>query len=534
LVPSVTITKVCVYTTSCVSSLTNGPASYTATGGLLAGGRGITSPNTVGFGTEVQITATVSGGSGDVQFVDTGNPAVYGGTNSENLGNPVVPSGGTATIITELGYLDWNHLTAVYTATTSSNWNTGVSVDTSSSNNGNIIMSEFRPWGPGGADDTYLVLYNDSGSSISQSVPMAGWTITTYTGSITLPSNAPALADNQTYLLAGDEFSLTGVATPDDSVGAALDSTAAGVFGYELTAPDTPNTSSNADAPTVTDLVGTSNPSNPSNTFGDLTTLTEPGSESYQWAWTRSFKVGQPVNSGINASDFVLISNSSADVGSGSAEQAPALGEPAPQASTSPYQENVKIKQRLLQTRNTTPPISGCPAGWKPQDCRPNRIYVYGTPGTMVVQRQVYSASNYYLCGLQLRISNLSQVNGAPQPNVSTQPTRVADVLLMPPSYAGLNATTPANTPETNVFEWNPTNSTEYNLSADSPANTSGTGLDTTYTIPASAYPSTGLAPGSAITVSFTFQVDTTGYYWFGFNMLSYLPSLTPHTCAPA
>jgi hypothetical protein len=212
----------------------------------------------------------------------------------------------------------------------------------------------------------------------------------------------------------------------------------------------------------------------------------------------------------------------------------PAAGEPAPQSSHSPYEENVKIKQALV---DGTP--AGCPANYLPQDCRPNRIYVHGTPGTMVVQREIYSAADYYLCGLQLRISNVSQVNGAPQPNVSTQANRVSDVLLMPPSYASLNATTPANTPEQpNVFEWNPTPTTEYNLTADSPASSSGTGLDTTYTIPAAAYPSTGLPPstkpGHTITISFTFQVDTTGYYWFGFNMLSYAPSLTPHTCPAA
>jgi hypothetical protein len=57
---------------------------------------------------------------------------------------------------------------------------------------------------------------------------------------------------------------------------------------------------------------------------------------------------------------------------------------------------------------------------------------------------------------------------------------------------------------------------TVHNLSIDPPATaTPGGGLATTLTLPIPG----GLAPGAAIAIAFTFDVDHGGTYWFGYDI---------------
>jgi FtsP/CotA-like multicopper oxidase with cupredoxin domain len=58
---------------------------------------------------------------------------------------------------------------------------------------------------------------------------------------------------------------------------------------------------------------------------------------------------------------------------------------------------------------------------------------------------------------------------------------------------------------------------TVQNLSVDSPiVAASGGGLNSTLTVP---LPLGGLPPGSSVDVAFTFQVDTGGTFWFGYDV---------------
>ena len=112
--------------------------------------------------------------------------------------------------------------------------------------------------------------------------------------------------------------------------------------------------------------------------------------------------------------------------------------------------------------------------------------------------------------GAELRITSLSEVNGAPEPGVTTQP----------PAPAQLRVINPATT--TSTFTIGGAAVTVQNLSVDPPASynpatpgTGGGGLNTTLTIP---LPS-GLAPGASVSIAFSFAVDGHGPYWFGYDV---------------
>jgi hypothetical protein len=217
---------------------------------------------------------------------------------------------------------------------------------------------------------------------------------------------------------------------------------------------------------------------------------------------------GLPENTDDNLNDFLLVSNSTAAVGDVTGSQVPALGSPAPESSSSPYQQTQNLHSDVL-----VPPAS------TQQNQPPNRVYNAGSPGSLVIQRTITNDSNAAICDLQIRVTSMSELNGGPQPNVRRQPKRVANLRLVDPSYVGAGTTTGPGGLN------NPTTLTIENLSPDAPANGNesggGAGQDTTLTVPLSAG---GLAKGASVSVSFTFAVDTTGEFWFGYNTLALTP----------
>ena len=143
----------------------------------------------------------------------------------------------------------------------------------------------------------------------------------------------------------------------------------------------------------------------------------------------------------------------------------------------------------------------------------PNFAYVpgvAGAPGLLTVRRTITNSSAGTITKAQVRITSLSEANGAPEPGVTTQP----------PAPAQLRVINPATT--TSTFTIGGTAVTVQNLSVDSPASynpatpsTGGGGLNTTLTIP---LPS-GLAPGASVSIALSFAVDGHGPYWFGYDV---------------
>jgi hypothetical protein len=298
------------------------------------------------FGQSIKVTATVTPTTGIVQptgtvtFTDVGS-TVYGTTGSPATCFPAIPSrvgttsdtcilgatvpvsAGTvahtavATYTGDLAYFGTNSITATYNPTgvfltsTSSAAAVVIDVDQASVRFGTLVMNEFRQFGPNGDTDNYLDIYDDS--TVGQPVPLAGWTITTVgNGTITLPSTAGTLLEGESYLIAGAGYSL-GAEQTKNLTSSDLAANSSGVFGYKLAAPDSIST--------VTDSVGSAG----SGGDGNLADLVPPSTaQTADWAWTRQWVGGAPKLTGNNGRDFVLVSNSTADVGAVSGQQAPA------------------------------------------------------------------------------------------------------------------------------------------------------------------------------------------------------------------
>ncbi len=133
----------------------------------------------------------------------------------------------------------------------------------------------------------------------------------------------------------------------------------------------------------------------------------------------------------------------------------------------------------------------------------PNRDYTAGNPGTLVVRRTITNTTSEPITSLRVRISSLSEVNGAPQPRVANQPVTPAQLRVVEPATATSSVTVGGSA------------QTVYNLTPDRIAGSaSSLGLNTTLTVPLGA---AGLDPGAAIPVAFTFAVDSGKTFWFSY-----------------
>jgi large repetitive protein len=428
-----------------------------------------TSAPSVDFGQPVTLTATMTpaAASGSVTFTDLLSSGPQKGQ-TVTLGT-VTLSGGTAALTADLPAFNTNKITATYsgdsTYASAVSPSAGVQV---TAYNGEVIINQFRLSGPGGADDQYAELYN-TGPAVS----LAGFTLSASSGaSVTVPASAPVLPTGHAYLIAGGSYSLSSVAAAD------LSATSLGLAGLQVTAPDGPGT--------VTDAVGSAGASVGFYSGTPLPALS--GTPADQYAWVRLVRGGAPVNSGSNAADFQLVSTTGGVVGGVQST----LGSPSPLASGSPSQANRALPSDLLD-----------PA--KSASAAPNFVYVKGSPGTLTIRRTITNSSGGTITSAELRITALSQANGAPEPGVSTQPAHPAALRIVNPA-----------TPTSQVTITGGRVVTVQNLSVDPPASASpGGGLGTTLTIPLSG----GLAPGATVSIALTFAVDHGGTYWFGYDI---------------
>ncbi len=416
------------------------------------------------FGTAVTFTATTDpSATGTVTFADV---APHG----SDPGSPVTITNGVATLTVALPAFGANTITASYSGDadhTSATSNTLV-VQVSAVV-GTVIVNQFRMSGPAGVNDQYIELYNTS--AIAQ--PLAGFTITPATGApITLPPSAPVLPQYRSYLITGSTYSLPAIAASDDPTGGNL-----GAGGIEVIAPDTTGT--------ITDKVGFTGYSLGSPLPGLTGTPTD------QYAWIRSQTSGRPVNTSDNAGDFALVSTSLTAVGG----QTAVLGTPSPEGFTSPYQHNVTMLSTLLAINFGA-------------SLAPNRVYTVGTagaPGSLIVRRTITNSGTSTVTSAKIRITSISELNGAAEPDVTTQPTLAARAQLRLLNGTGTSSITVGGQPVT-----------VKNLTVDAPAGVPGGGLGSTLTVP---LPGGGLAAGQSISVAFTFAVDKAGTFWFGYNV---------------
>ncbi len=423
------------------------------------------STGSVRFGTAVTLTATVapSGATGTVTFTDVPTTGPQAG-NTVALGTVAVASG-TASVTGTLPAFGVNTVTATYSGDASHAAATSTTKQVEVTGYlDELIVTEFRTSGPGGATDSYTELTNTGAP-----VPLAGFVVTSSSGTvITLPATAGTLGTNRSYLITGAGYSLGAIATSDDSV------PTLGSGGIKVQAPDT--------AGTQTDAVGPS----AGYSRGSVLAVNVPTTVTAQYAWVRAEVAGRPVNAGDNLADFRLVSTTREVI----AGKQSVLGSASPTGTSNPYQHNATLLSTLLDTG------SG-------QAVSPNRVYSAGTPGTLIVRRTITNTSGATITSAKVRITAISQANGDPQPGVSPQPSRVALLRVINPA-----------TPTSAVSVGGSTR-TVRNLSIDAPSGVPGGGLNSTLTVPLGA----GLAPGASIDVAVTFAADSGGTFWFGYDV---------------
>ncbi|MGF7238835.1 MAG: SdrD B-like domain-containing protein [Frankia sp.] len=422
---------------------------------------------TIDFGSTVTLTATLnpSAATGTVTYTDAVVSGPLAGS-SVTLGTATV-SGGTAPLTVALPAFGANTITATYggDGTYPSAVSSTVTVENSAAHTA-LLVTEFRLSGPAGATDQYVELTNTG----TVTVPLAGVVVRTASGTaVTLAKTTPALMAGRSYLIAGASYSLGLTAAADLNV-ATLGSTTGGV---RVSAPDT--------AATVTDAVGT--------VAGYSTGTPLPaftGTPSAQYAWVRLAQSGHAQDTDNNAVDFLLVSTVGGTVGGVPA----AIGSPSPSDVAGPAARPVDLRSTLL-----APTV----AQTKP----PNRVYVAGTPGTLIIRRLITNTTGATVSTMRLRVTSLSEANGAPQPGVATQPVSPAQLRVIDP------ATT------TSTVTVNGTPVTVQNLAPGIPSGSvPGGGLNTTLTVPLGPG---GLANGASVAVAITFAVDRRGPFWFGY-----------------
>ena len=424
------------------------------------------SAETVDFGSSVTLTATLNPGAatGTVTFTDAVVSGPLAGS-TVTLGTATV-SGGTATLPVILPAFGANTIRAAYggddtypTATS------GTATIENSAAHTALLVSEFRLSGPAGATDQYVELTNNG----TFPVPLAGVTVRSAVGTaVTLAKTTASLGAGRTYLIAGANYSLGLAAAPDLNV-ATFGITTGGV---RVSAPDT--------AASITDAVGWAVGYS---TGTPLATLT--GTPGGQYAWVRLAQTGHLQNTRDNSADFLLVSPSGASVGAAQS----AAGTPSPSSSTSPVAHPTDLRSALL-----APTVS--------QALSPNRVYTPGSPPTLVVRRVITNTSGATVTAMRVRVTSLSEANGAPEPNVETQPASPARLRVIEPATLTSTVT---------VAGWPVT---VQNLSPDFPAGTTvGAGMNTILTVPLGS----GLANGASVAVAFTFAVDGGKTFWFSY-----------------
>jgi hypothetical protein len=413
------------------------------------------------FGVTTTLTATVGPGSpsGPVSFSSIS--ASTGAAATTNLGTATL-SGGVATLTVAMPAFGPNFVGASYDGDTTHHPASAelVAVEVSGYA-GQLIVTELRTT-TDTTDTAYLELYNTG-----PPVPLGGLRIRASSGrNNTLVPNTPTLGTRRSYLLA-----LSGAAVAPDRL-----VTGIGYGGIDVRVPDSALTRTDAVGPDSGHHLGTGIPA-------------MTGTPAGRYAWVRLQVAGVPRNTSDNASDFWLVSNTGGSFGGVQST----LGGAVPSRLSSPVQNNAALRSTLLD-----PTVSAA--------AEPNRGYVAGSPGTLVIRRTITNVSTETATALSVRLTALSQANGAPKPGVVSQPVSHAHLRAVNPAEETSVVTTAGRGPVT-----------VDNLGvADVGTLAAGGGLNNTLT-------STGtdgdLAPGDSVDVAFTFSVDTGGTFWFGYHV---------------
>ncbi len=360
---------------------------------------------------------------------------------------------------------------------------------------GTVLISEVRTSGPGGADDEFVELYNNTDAPID----ISGWAIVksgatcdampVVTAVIPPSTTIPARGH---YLVVGPSYSLGTSATPNLTITPDLaieDDRNVGLF----------NTSSLASLSTATRLDavgffdGVSGLGGTCDLLREGTPLNAAQGSTSQYSFFRKLSSGKPQDTGRSVDDFQIASTTPAVAVGFNAT--PALGAPGAENLASPVQRNATIKASLIDPMVAV-------------DAPPNRVRSsFGANptnaafGTLSIQRRFKNTLGVAVTRLRFRVVDITTYNNRVAGNT--------DLRVLSSTGAVTNS---AGTVVATVN----------GLTLEQPPQPNGGGLNSTLTV---ALPGGGLAPGNSIDVQFLLGVQEQGTFKFFVNVEA-LPNL--------
>jgi hypothetical protein len=363
---------------------------------------------------------------------------------------------------------------------------------TAASTPGTVLISEVRTSGPGGTNDDFVELYNNTDAPIDISnfaLVKSGAACTSAPIVVAVIPAATTLPARGHYLIAGSAYSLATTATPDltllvtddieDDRNLALFDTATPANFSTATRRDAVGFGANTAANCALLLEGTN--------------LPPAGGSTSEYSFVRKLTTGLPKDTNDNAADFMLVSTTPAQpVGS---NLSALLGAPGTENLASPIQRNAVIKASLIDP--TLPSVAP-----------PNRVRSsFGANptnaafGTLSIQRRFKNTLGVPVTRLRFRVVDLTTFNNR----------TAADADLRVLSSTGVVTNSAGNT----VVTVN-------GLTLEPPTQPNGGGLNSTLTV---VLPGGGLAPGNTIDVQFLLGVQEQGGFSFFVNVEA-LPGL--------
>ena len=354
---------------------------------------------------------------------------------------------------------------------------------------GQLLISEFRQSGVAGPLDQYVSLYN----ATPIPMPVTGIRVEAPDGTVvTVPPTRLAMQPGAAFLITSPRYSLGSIAEPDLMIPYLGEA-----GGLRVKFPDT----ATPEAGTLADAAGSADG------FYRGTALQAFTSPPYLRAvWARLQQAGAPWDTGNSLVDFRLVATVLGPING------------VPSALGSPFPRNAggaQVRNDVIQTTLLDPGV--------PANVAPNREYIPATPSAsrrMVLRRAITNRATTPATQIILRISTLSQKNGAPPPGGSTTPPPYADLRMADPT----TATSTVTLSNGNVVTVN-------NLAMDFPAeDPPGGGLFTRFSLP---LPVGGLPTGESIKIALTLSIETPGPFWIGWDLLALgVSSLSPTTLA--
>lgn len=348
---------------------------------------------------------------------------------------------------------------------------------------GQVIISEFRLRGSGGAADEFVELYNATANPLDisgytlYSLTAAGAQNLRYTAPGALGSNTTTIPGRGHYLITGASYSLAGLAASNGALSTGIvDGSGLALFAGATTAA------------TRIDAAGfdTRDP-----LFYEGTAITPSGAGTGgitvngEYSFLRKLASGVPQDTDNNDADFIFVSTTHGTFST----RASTLGAPGPENLASPIQRNGSIKASLIDplAASSAPPNRvRSAAGANPT----NAAY-----GTLDIRRKFTNTTGAPVTALRFRVVDFTTRTGASAP-----PAGTADLRLLTSTDTTANGGVITITGTT----------------LDAPAQPNGGGFNSSATV---ALPGGTLANGASINVRFVLGVQQEGAFRFLVNV---------------